>query len=319
MLVSCPEVILGTAVTSPAGTFTSPYPTGYVQADFTSANASATAIMIVNGNDRWEEVDDEFDISYDASEITVTQKTGATLAIGTRIVVGAARIDSDAVVSQSAAIVALTDNTGDSGTHDDTLADGSTVGGAITDNTTGSAAATWAAGVGVMDISIPHTFIGGTSAVEPLTNWTPGFKFKVLSWDFVTEVALVGASGSRVANLEIGTTDVGTVVSTCTVPIANAAVGTVTAATAVAGANTGTAADTLSLEIASGGTAFSAGSGTFHVRIQNMDTADAMAKVAAQLNLLRTDNITQNQNVSDLGQKCNNIIVGLRASDVIDT
>lgn len=38
-----------------------------------------------------------------------------------------------------AAIVSLTDSTGDSGTHDDTLADGVTVGAALTDNTAGTA------------------------------------------------------------------------------------------------------------------------------------------------------------------------------------
>lgn len=154
----------------------------------------------------------------------------------------------------------------------------------LVDASTGTAGNNIAAGVGITQLHIPHTFIGGTSAVEPLTNYTVGFKFKILSWVFVTEVLLVGAAGSRVANLEIGTTDVGTVVSTCTIPIANAAVGTVTEATAVSGANTGSASDTLSIEIASGGTQFTAGSGTFIITIQNMDTADAIASIADKIN-----------------------------------
>lgn len=159
----------------------------------------------------------------------------------------------------------------------------------ITDNSTGSATSTIAAGVGIEYLKFPHTFIGGTSAVEPVTNFTVGFKFKILSWVFVTEVLLVGAAGSRVANMEINSTDVGTVPSTVTIPIANAAVGTVTAGSAVSGTNTtGTATDTFSIEIQSGGTQFTAGSGTFIVTVQNMDTADAIASLAAKINTLRT-------------------------------
>lgn len=159
---------------------------------------------------------------------------------------------------------------------------------AFTDNTVGTTASdAIAAGVGIFELSIPHTFIGGTAAVEPVTELTLGFNFKVLAWHFVTEVALVGAAGSRVANLEINGTDVGTVQSTCTIPIANTAVGAVTAATVVAGNNTGNDVATLSIEIANGGTAFTAGSGTFVIRIQNMDTANALASLADKVNDIR--------------------------------
>jgi len=154
---------------------------------------------------------------------------------------------------------------------------------AFTDNSTGSPSNTIAAGVGVQTIEIPHTFIGGTAAVESVTGYVMPYKFKILSWVFVTEVLLVGAAGSRVANLEINSTDVGTVPSTVTIPIANAAVGTVTAGTAVAGANTGAAGDSISLEIANGGTQFTAGSGTFIITVANMDTSDAIASLAAHI------------------------------------
>lgn len=162
------------------------------------------------------------------------------------------------------------------------------VGAVTTDSTTGTAQAAAAAGVGVGTWYFTHTFIGGTSAVEPVTAWTPGFKFKILSWSCVTSVLLVGAGGSRVANMEIGTTDVGTVASTITIPIANAAVGVVTAGTAVSGANTGTSASTFSIEIANGGTEFTAGTVTFAVVYQNMDTADAVAAILEDLAALRT-------------------------------
>src|SRR5262245_42305017 len=53
---------------------------------------------------------------------------------------------------------------------------------ALTDSTTGTAGTTLAAGVGVYTLQFQHTFIGGTSAVEPVTNYTVGHKFKILSW-----------------------------------------------------------------------------------------------------------------------------------------
>ena len=149
-----------------------------------------------------------------------------------------------------------------------------------------------AAGAGVQHLEFPHTFIGGTVAVEPVTNYVIGYKFKILSWTFVTEVLLVGGGGSRVCNMEIGKSgvdvDVGTAPSTLTIPIANAVVGTFTNGAAVVGANTGTSADTFSIEIAAGGTAFTSGSGTFIITIQNMDTADAIKSHSDKINSLIT-------------------------------
>ncbi len=159
---------------------------------------------------------------------------------------------------------------------------------ALTDNTTGTASNTLAAGVGVQHWFFTHTFISGTAAVEPVTTWVPGFAFKILGWHTVTSALLVGAAGSRVANMEIGGTDVGTVPSTVTIPIANAALGTVTAGTAVAGANTGSASDSFSIEIAAGGTEFTAGIVTFVVQVQNMDEANAAASLADHVNDLIT-------------------------------
>lgn len=166
-------------------------------------------------------------------------------------------------------------------------AGGSVTATALTNNTTGVAGNTLAAGAGITTFFFTHTFIGGTSAIDVLTNFTPGFKFKILSVVAATSVLLVGASGSRVFNLEIDTTDVtGGVV---TVPIANAAVGVVTAGTAITALNTGTAAQTISIELQNGGTAFTAGMITFAITVQNMDTADAIASLAAKINTIITD------------------------------
>lgn len=164
---------------------------------------------------------------------------------------------------------------------------------ATTDNSTGSAGDTVAAGAGVTTLTFPFTFTTSTSAIDVVTNYVPGYKFKVLGWSWIDGgTLLVGASGSRVANMEIGSTDVGTVPSTCTVVQASTATGRKIDGTAVSGANTGTSSDTLSIEIASGGTDITAGNGSFVIRIQNMDTADAIASFAAKLNTMRTADIT---------------------------
>lgn len=91
--VAAPLVTLATAVASPAGTVTVPYPAGRVQADFTGINASGTAYLLLNDNDRFEEADDDFEIAYGGSNVTVTNKTGATWPIGTTLRVGLAFAD----------------------------------------------------------------------------------------------------------------------------------------------------------------------------------------------------------------------------------
>lgn len=109
------ETTLGTAVTSPAGTFTMSYPTGRVQADFTGSNAATDAYIIFNGNDRYTEASDKFDISYGASTITITNKTGATLPAGTTVILGTARNAALADVTTLAGTL--------TGTIDGTIAD----------------------------------------------------------------------------------------------------------------------------------------------------------------------------------------------------
>lgn len=93
-IVAAPEFTLAAAVASPAGTVTLGYPTGTTQASFTGANALATAYLLLNDNDRYEEVDDEFDIAYGASLITITNKTGYSWPAGTRVRAGLARVAS---------------------------------------------------------------------------------------------------------------------------------------------------------------------------------------------------------------------------------
>lgn len=160
---------------------------------------------------------------------------------------------------------------------------------AITDSGTGTVSDTLAAGVGVSTMHFPFEFTTNTSAIDVATAFVPGYKFKILSWSWIDGgTLLVGSSGSQVANMEIGTTDVGTSPSTCTVVQAGTADGRRIDGAAVSGANTGSASDTFSIEIATSGTDITAGNGAFHVVIQNMDTADAFAAIADKWNEIRT-------------------------------
>lgn len=157
----------------------------------------------------------------------------------------------------------------------------------IADNAGGADNAAAAAGIGVYDLTIPvpaNMSTLSTGGVDIATGIVLGHKFKILSWEFITTLAGTGSGASLVCNLEIGTTDVGTSPSTCTVALAGTnTIGKRTAGTAVSGANTGTASDALSVEVAGGGTAFTAGSGYFVVKVQNMDTADFVAALLAKL------------------------------------
>lgn len=67
------------------GTFTVAYPTGFSQLSFTAGLARTGGYMIVNGNDRWSQADPGFSVSYGASDITVTNLTGASIAAGSTI------------------------------------------------------------------------------------------------------------------------------------------------------------------------------------------------------------------------------------------
>lgn len=81
------ETILAAAVADDA-TFTISYPAGTTQATFTGANAASDGIVIVNDNDKYLEGSSGFSISYDASEVTLTNTTGASLPAGTKLLIG---------------------------------------------------------------------------------------------------------------------------------------------------------------------------------------------------------------------------------------
>jgi len=158
---------------------------------------------------------------------------------------------------------------------------------AITDSTTGTAANTAAAGVGVYYLPVNLPLAGITGNVDVITAFTPGHKFKILAVDFfVTKIASTAAKAATL-NLEIGTTNLtGGVVALTTANCGT--LGAAVAGSAVTAANTGSSSDTVSVE-ASSVTAFGEGDGTLMIKIQNMDMADAVASILQRTNKFRTD------------------------------
>ena len=161
---------------------------------------------------------------------------------------------------------------------------------ALTDNSTGTQSNTIAAGTGVATVTIPLTSLAtglSTLAIDLLTTYTPGYRFKLLAFDFITTIVGAGAGASQVFNLEIGTTNVTGGILTVTLA-GTATIGVLTAGSAITALNVGTVSDTISIEMGAGGTVFTSGSGYFVLKIQNMDSADAVASLSKHVNDLIT-------------------------------
>ena len=157
----------------------------------------------------------------------------------------------------------------------------------LTDSTGATASSTLAVGVGVTTIAFPVGDLsdtgagsfGATTAGDVVTDYVPGFKFKVLNLDFITDLPGTGSNATADVAVHIGATPVTSCV--CTVTLAStSARGELTAGVAASAANTGSATATVSLNKATS-TVFTAGRGYFILSLQNMDTADAVASLAA--------------------------------------
>lgn len=147
------------------------------------------------------------------------------------------------------------------------------------DNSTGVPGNVIAAGVGVQTLAF-FVNLATLANGDILTEYAPGYRFKVLSVDFRVHTAATTGSKLATLNLEIGTTNLtgGAVALTsanCT------PAGAAVAGSAVTAANVGSASDVLSVEAASV-TAFVEGNGWLLVKIQNLDTADAIASLVAE-------------------------------------
>ncbi|MGQ0557985.1 MAG: hypothetical protein ACT4OE_00100 [Sphingosinicella sp.] len=157
---------------------------------------------------------------------------------------------------------------------------------AITDSTGGTVSDTFASGVGETTIALHVNLASIAANGDILTNYTPGYRFKLLGFDFRVCKAATTAAKAASLNLEIGTTDVtGGVIALTSANCTPA--GAAVAGSAITAANTGSASDTISIE-ASGVTAFVEGDGWLLINIQNMDTADAFASLADKWNEVRS-------------------------------
>lgn len=164
----------------------------------------------------------------------------------------------------------------------------------LTDNTTGTGTTTLAAGAGISTINFSVNLLDIT-AVDLVLTLTLGYRFKILSVDFVTTKAVVVAAKAATITTKVnGSAMTGGVLSLTS---AACTAGAVVAGTAVTAGNTGTSSGTISLT-ASAVTAFVEGAGTFCLRVQNMDSADAFASLVAQVNALTVDTLSTKTNVN---------------------
>lgn len=118
------EVVLASAVAN-AGTVTiAAYPAGTTQASFIGPNAAPnTGVAVLNGNEVYREAASgvRVNITYNASDITVTNNTGITWPAGSRLQMQFGRAGVDRPDFQTGnAITSLTDSSG--GTAGTTIA-----------------------------------------------------------------------------------------------------------------------------------------------------------------------------------------------------
>jgi hypothetical protein len=150
----------------------------------------------------------------------------------------------------------------------------------LTDSTTGTASTTLAAGAGVMTVPL-YVNLADITAGALLTTYVPGYAFKVLGVSFGVEKAATTAA--KLATITPAITGVSITGGVLALTSANCAPqGTVVAGSAVTALNTGAATDSITLT-GSAVTSFVEGGGWILLKIQNMDTANAISSLAALL------------------------------------
>jgi hypothetical protein len=161
------EGVLSSAVADD-GTLTVSYPSGYTQASFIGSNASATGTFVLNNNDVYEEATaDNFEISYGASDITVTNRSGASWAAGSKYTLGLAYAD---VVYQFSGQKSANN------------------------------------GVGLQTLAF-FVNLADIANGDIVTEYVPGYEFKIESVDFRVGKAVTTAAKLATLNMEIGTTN----------------------------------------------------------------------------------------------------------------
>lgn len=144
----------------------------------------------------------------------------------------------------------------------------------LTDNSGGSVLTAFAANIGVMLIGFKLN-LASVTAADIIAAVKFGFKFKIRRVFFLADTPVTTGAKAATLTPKIGTTALtGGVVALTS---ANCTpMGAQVAGSAVTAANTGSATDTITVT-ASAVTAFSEGSGTLYLEVQNMEEADAIA------------------------------------------
>ena len=156
---------------------------------------------------------------------------------------------------------------------------------ALTDNSTGTASNTIAAGVGISHL-IFETQLTTLANAAFITTWTPGYAFKILAIDFIVDAPATTAA--KLATLTTAISGVNITGGVLSLTSANCTpTGTVVPASAVTALNTGSAAATITIT-GSAVTPFAQGNGWIAIRVQNMDSANAIASLADHVNDLIT-------------------------------
>lgn len=154
---------------------------------------------------------------------------------------------------------------------------------ALTNNTGGTVSNTLAVGVGIQTLSF-HFSAAAFANGDLLTNYVPGYAFKILKFDARCVAPVTTAAKAATLNLEIVSTDVtGGVISLSGLY----AMGAAQAGSAITANNTGAATDSFSIE-ASAVTTFIEGEFELIIELQNLDTANALASLAAKTNEIIT-------------------------------
>jgi hypothetical protein len=156
----------------------------------------------------------------------------------------------------------------------------------ITDNSTGSATDTIAAGVGVLTVPL-YVNLADLANADLITAYTPGYKFKILGVNFVVGKAVTTAA--KLATLTPKISGVALTGGALALTSANCTPqGIVINSTApVTALNEGSDSATISIT-GSAVTTFIEGAGWIMIQIQNMDTADAVASLSDHVNDLIT-------------------------------
>lgn len=149
----------------------------------------------------------------------------------------------------------------------------------INDSSAGTDTGIIETGVGVSTLVF---YVEATSLAngDVLTNYLPGYKFQLLSFDARCATPVTTGAKAATLNLEIASTDVtGGVISLA----GTYAQGAAQAGTAITANNNGSSSAVISIE-ASGVTAFMEGAFWLIIRIKNMDVADAFTVTAQRIN-----------------------------------